>query len=152
MPGFSMTKKVAAPVDRVFDVFTDVEHAAGRIGGIVKTEMLTPGPIRVGTAFKETRMMFGKEATETMRFTAYEPGKMYTLEAVSCGAAFKSTFYFEPDGDATLVRFDLETKALSFFAKLFSPLAKLMMGTMKKCIEKDIDDMARFCESPHVAV
>jgi hypothetical protein len=34
-------------------------------------------------------------------------------------------------------------RAVSFFAKLFSPLARLMMGMMKKCVVQDMDDLGR---------
>lgn len=43
--------------------------------GIQRIEVLTPGPFAVGTRWRETRKMFGKEASETFTVTAIEPGK-----------------------------------------------------------------------------
>ncbi|MBN9518006.1 SRPBCC family protein [bacterium] len=141
MPGFAFTQLVNAPIPTVFAAFSDFEHAADRVTDIVRTEMLTPGPVGVGTKFKETRKVFGKESTETMEVTAFEPNQLIELTANSCGAEFKSRFTFAPDGPATRVGVDVRTRALSVFAKLFTPMAYLMMGTIKACVRRDIEQI-----------
>ena len=55
-------KHVTAPRALVFDRATDFAGAPARIQAIRKVEMLTPGPVRVGTQFKETRVVFKREA------------------------------------------------------------------------------------------
>src|SRR5438046_1974470 len=98
MTAVSCDPHVAAPPATVFDVFSDLDHAPGRVSGTQRVEKLTPGPVGVGTRFKETRVMFGKEATEEMTFTAFDPGRGYTLGAESCGCRYITDFRFEPDG------------------------------------------------------
>ena len=66
MAGITASLRIEAPVSTVFALATDLDGWAGRIKAITRIEKLTPGPVRVGTRFKETRKMFGKEATETM--------------------------------------------------------------------------------------
>lgn len=151
MPSFTLTQDIAAPVSAVYTVFTDLAGAGQRIQAIKKIEVLTPGPFAVGTKFRETRVMFGREAVETMEITAVEPGKSYTVAAHSCGALFETTFRFEPKGQGTLVTMDFASKAESFFAKLFAPLASLMMGTMKKCMEQDMTDLKTCIEAEQKA-
>ena len=146
MPKLQLNKTVNAPVEQTFQLFADFPNAANRINGIEKVEMLTNGPIGVGTRFKETRIMFGREATEEMEVTQFEPNKLYTVAANSCGARFESTFTFQPSGESTQVQMSLNTKAESLFAKLMSPLSALMMGSVKKAIESDIDQMTEICE------
>lgn len=150
MANLAMSRVIKAPVDRVFHAFSDFENCAGRIRGIKKIEMLTAGPVGKGTSFKETRTMFGRDATETMTVCEYVPNQAVALEANSCGAYFKSSFRFTPQGDATKVDFAMETKALSLFAKIMKPIAFLMMGTMKKCVQGDMDDLAAYCEGEPV--
>ena len=36
---------------------------------------------------------------------------------------------------------DVRTRALSVFAKLFTPMAYLMMGTIKACVRRDIEQI-----------
>ncbi len=40
----------------------------------------------------------------------------------------------------------MNTQAVTLFAKLMSPLAFLMAGTVKKCIQSDIDQLTEICE------
>ena len=145
MPKLQLTKTVNSPVEKTFQLFADFPNAA-RINGIEKVEMLTDGPIGVGTRFKETRIMFGKEATEEMEVTQFEPNKLYTVAADSCGARFESTFAFQPDGDQTEVKMCMKTEAVTLFAKLMSPLGFLMTGMVKKAIQSDINQLAEICE------
>lgn len=147
MRTITLTRQIDAPPATVFAFATDLERMAGRIKGITKIEKLTPGPVGLGTKFKETRVMFGREATETMEFTAFEPNQRYTLSADSCGAHFDSTFHFKPEGSGTLLTLEMQLEATSFFAKLMKPLTMLMMGPMKKCIMQDMDDLKASAEA-----
>ena len=78
---------VNAPCEQVFDVFADFKNAPARVDGIEKVEMVTGDDVGVGTKFRETRVMFGRESTEEMEVTEFEPGKKYTVEANSCCAS-----------------------------------------------------------------
>ena len=52
------TKK--APVERVFELFTDIEHAAERVSGIKEIEVLSPGSFNLGYRWNETREVMGR--------------------------------------------------------------------------------------------
>lgn len=136
-----VSTRIDAPVDKVFAACTDFANLAHRIDAIQRIEMLNDGPVGVGTRFRETRVMFKREATEEMEVSAFETGRSYTLACDSCGCAYEFTHRFKRDGDATLIEMDMKTRPISFFAKLMSPFGKLMMGTMKKCIQKDMEDL-----------
>src|SRR5207249_1195797 len=133
MAGVTLSTRVAAPVNKVFALFTDFANAAGRVRGITRMELLTPGPVGVGTRFRETRMMFKREATEVMEVTQFDPNRSYALGCESCGARYSTAFRFDPDGDGTVVSVDFRVQAVSFAAKLMKPLAWLMRGMMTKC-------------------
>ena len=66
MTSFEVSTVISASPERVFALFTDLAHAPDNIRAIKKLELLTPGPMCMGTRFRETRVMFGKEATEEM--------------------------------------------------------------------------------------
>jgi uncharacterized protein YndB with AHSA1/START domain len=103
MPALTFTTEFAAPRERVFAAFTDLEHAAENVAAIVRVEVLTDGPVGRGTRFRETRVMFRREATEELEITAFDPPQSYTVEADSCGTHWRTTFQFS--------QIDAETKA-----------------------------------------
>lgn len=139
--------EVKATPERTFAAFTDLRNAAGRVRGIKKLDVLTDGPIGKGTRFRETRVMFGREATEEMEITDFQPGKSYTVGGISCGAEFATTFRFTPASGGTRVEFELAFRPVSVFAKLMAPLSGMMMGPMKKVVEQDMDDMRKIAEA-----
>ena len=73
MARLAISETVNAPLGRTFEAFSDLRSAEKNISGIKRLEILTDGPIGKGTRFKETRVMFGREATETMEVTQWEP-------------------------------------------------------------------------------
>ena len=147
MAKLQISRQVNASPQRVFEVFTDFDHAAENISQIKKLEVLTPGSIGKGTRFKETRVMMGHEATETMEIVDYEPLKTYSVGCTSCGCSYLSRFDFVPENGGTRVDMSFEGKPLTFMAKLMSPLGWFMMGTMKKCMEGDVEDLQKVAEA-----
>ncbi len=147
MPEFNFDVLVQAPVEAVFEEFTDFEHAAGRIKAIESIEMLTSGPVGVGTKFRETRTMFGQKAVEVMEVTEYSGPNGFTLSANSHGTQYHCTHRFVPAGDGTKVTMNFAARPQTFFARLMSPLAWLFMGTMRKAMTKDFEEMKAVCES-----
>lgn len=146
--GMKISRWMGASPEVVFAACTDFEHAADHVEGIVSTEMLTEGPVGVGTRFRETRVMFGREATEEMEVTQFEPGKSYTLEAESCGTRYSTRMDFQAEGQGCRVTMDVEAHAVTFMAKLMSPLCWFMSGMMKKCLEQDLESIASRVETP----
>ena len=147
MPCCTLSRRVEAPIDAVFGVFSDIPRAHEMIEQITAIDMLTDGPVGVGTRWRETRRVFKREATEQMQVTAFEPGQSYTVECRSCGCEYESTWRFEPDGDATLVKFEMGYRPLTVVAKLMSPLGRLMMPMMKQCFERDFLALKAVAES-----
>ena len=146
MSGFVLTKSVAAPPAVVYAVCTDLDRLPERLPAITKIERVTPGPFGVGTVFRETRVMFGREATETFEATAVDPGRSFTLRAMSCGCEFVVEHRFVPEGAGTRVELETQMRPVTFFAKLMSPLGKMMAGSMKKAIAADLDTLAAAAE------
>lgn len=147
MGSLKVSRVVNAPVEKTFLLFTDFANAAERVSGIESVNMLTDGPVGVGTRFTETRIMFGKSSTEEMEVTKFEPNKLCSVEAESCGAKFVSTFRFLKEGPNTKVEMDMLTQPISFFAKIMSPLTGFMAGSVKKIIESDMNDLAKLAEA-----
>jgi carbon monoxide dehydrogenase subunit G len=141
MFGFSVDRHIAAPPDVVFARASNFGHAPEFISAIVKMDMLTDGPVRVGTRFRETRVMFGREATEEMTVTAFEPPKRYTLSAESHGSRYHTEMSFAPDGQGTRVTMTFAATPVTFMARVMSVLMRVMMKSVVKACVKDLDDL-----------
>jgi hypothetical protein len=116
-----LAKEVNAPVERVYERLLDLESTATHLPNITRLEILTPGLVGEGTKFRETRVMFGKEATETMEITDVHPERSMTISATSCGSFFSTVFRLIPRGGGTLIEQVTSWRALTFMARFISP-------------------------------
>ncbi len=149
MSRINISKTIDAPVDRVFSVMSDIPHAEETVSGITKIEMLTDGPVDRGTRWRETRLMFGREATEELEITRFVPNRSYAVECESCGVHFKTDFRFHPQDGQTKVEMEMTTRPLSWMARIMSPLTFMMRGMLIKALTQDLDDCKRAIESKH---
>ena len=146
MSSVKIEKIIDAPREIVFAKAADFENAADVVSGIVEVEMLTEEPIGEGTRFKETRIFFGRKASETMEVVAFEPQSKYQLKAISNGVNYLSSFDFVTEGESTKVTMTFEATPVTLFAKVMSIFSKAMMNSVRKLVEKDLDDLKKFCE------
>ncbi|MFJ8536432.1 SRPBCC family protein [Streptomyces sp. NPDC093591] len=141
-------RRIAAGQGRVWEAMTDLGGMADVISGVTRVEVLTEGGFGVGTRWRETRRMFGKEATEEMWVTACEPPERYVVEAESHGSHYVSEWLLRPDGaSATTVRMTFTAVASGGVTRL---LARIMGGVgaraVSKAVAKDLDDIAAAVE------
>ena len=141
MFGFTVDRHIAAPPDVVFARAADFRHAPEVISAIVKMEILTSGPVGAGTRFRETRMLFGREATEEMTVTAFEPPKRYTLSAESHGSRYHTELSFAAEGQGTRMTMTFQGTPVTLTARIMSVLMRPMMKTLAKTCAKDLEDI-----------
>jgi hypothetical protein len=142
-----VSSRIAAPAEKVFAKATDLKRAPEFISAIKKMEILTPDPIGVGTRFRETRVMFGREATEEMQVTVFEPPRRFAIGAESNGCRFLSEFSFRSDGPATEVEMSFGAEPLTFPAKVMAFLMSPMMRSMEKVCAKELEELKSAVES-----
>lgn len=139
---------IAAPIEKVFSVFTDLSRATERIRGIQDIEILEgPAQMAVGTKWKEKREMFGKEATETMWVTELNPSKNYVVEAASHNMKYRSEYTFTPSANGTHVALTFKGEPQTLSAKIFNVIFSIMAGSAKKMLHQDMEDLKQVCES-----
>lgn len=143
------TITIAAPIERVWELFTDFPNAAERIQGISKMEFLEKdGRAEVGMKWRETRVMFGKEATEVMWITDLQPNRSYVVEAESHGVHYTSTYTFTPTNGGTQVTLTFGGEPQTFMARVMGAImAPLMSGSIKKMLLADMEDLKKVAEA-----
>lgn len=140
------TKTINAPIADVFTAFTDISKIEERIDGIKKVEILEGGPTGEGTKWRETREMFGKDATEEMWISNLQENKSYEVLAESNGTKYRTVYTFtEVDGG---VRVDgiFEGIPQTVFAKIMSVMVFFMKGKMVEMMTADMTDLANILE------
>lgn len=147
MASITVEKHINAPVETVFARASNVHNWANQVEAITKIEVHTEGSVGDGTRFTETRTMWGKEASETMTFANFDPPNGFTLLASSHGCDYVSTHTFEPSGEGTKMTLHFKGTPRTLIAKLMGVMFALMKKSMCTMLEKDMDDLARACES-----
>ena len=150
MNALSSSCEIDAPVDLVFDRCTNLHRWADTITAIEKIEVLTDGDVGVGTRFRETRKMFGREATEEMEFLEFDRPSGYLLGAESNGCRYRTRFRLEAVGDngaKTKLTFEFQAEPLNLFAKVMAFLMKPMLKKVVGMVQKDLEDVKRACEA-----
>ncbi len=124
--------EIRSTKEKIWEVITDIEHAESFISGIDRVKILNSGDKDfVGFEWKETRTMYGKEASETMVVTKSKPYVYYDTRAESHGAVYLSrTEIMEKDGSCIL--------KMKFIANPVSVSAKIMYAVFAKPIAKSM--------------
>lgn len=143
--------KISAPPARVWRAITDIDNCAERMSQIQSVEVLerpASGTL-VGLKWRETRVMFGQEAVETMTISASEEGKWYETTAVNCGTEYKSRLEVTDEGSGeSLLTFSFQGKPLTWWAAVLSKVMGFVMaGQMKTLLATDLADIKKYVEN-----
>jgi len=145
---FRLERDISAPPDGVFATLTDLDAAGQWMPSFVRIERLDQGPLRVGSEWRETRKMFGREATEQFEVTELDPPRRLALRVDGTkGASKKGEYVFvydlTPTERGTHLVMDGSIQGLSRVADFFG---RLFAGMFKKLCAKDFDAMANYIE------
>ena len=137
------SRHINAPTETVWALITDLEAFPRTVSGIESVERLDDGSgFGPGTIWRETRIMFGRTATEDMRVTAFEPGHSYVVEASSHGAEYRTSQRVEPDVDGSLLTMTFSGKATGTMAKVMSAtIGRFFVKATRKVFEQDLADI-----------
>ncbi len=146
MTTVTVSSRIDAPIGRVFDQFTDLEHATGHVSGIKKIDVLTQGVFQLGTRWRETREVLGRTDSAEMEVTSFERNKTYTITHHKAGVRIDTAFSFEPvdDGTKVSIEFDLDTGA--FPPGLLTPFSWAIAGKVRDVLGHDLADLKKSIE------
>lgn len=102
MWSIEVSRHVEAPAVVVWEVLTDLEGMARHLPDIIELERLSddgPGTYQRGTRWRETRKMFGHEATEVMEVASVDPPRRTDIVAEQGGYRYDTGFGLTPAGN-----------------------------------------------------
>ena len=128
MAGFSATEWIAAAPQTIFDFMIEPANASKVMDNVTNNEWVTDDPVGVGSRFRETRVMNGKEATSEIEITAYEPPHRYSATSTMSGITASYHYTLAPERDGTRIDLTAEVSG-SGVKKLMVPI---VVGFMKR--------------------
>lgn len=147
-----IVRMIDAPVDVVFDAVADASNFSEAVPDIVRVEFLGDSRVGVGTRFRETRVMRGREASTVLEVTEYVRNERVRLVADAGGTVWDSLFTVagvgEGDGGVgegvrTRLELVMEARPYRVMARLMVPL---MRRVVAKAVEGDMDAVKGWCE------
>jgi len=134
------SREIGMPVVYVFRQFTDVAHPAA-VSAIKKIEMLTPGGMRLGVRWRETRQVFGRLDDADMEVTSFERNRMYTITHRKAGLRTDTTFRFRPVRGGTKVTVEFALGERGVLPGLLAPLGWALRGEVADVLNHDLADL-----------
>jgi carbon monoxide dehydrogenase subunit G len=93
---FQVTEVLPGTPERAFQALTDFEGASRWMPGLASVERVGDVQEGVGSRWRETRMMGGKEVTEELEVTHYHPPSHLTLRIDGTrGTSGRGTYVFD---------------------------------------------------------
>ena len=138
MPPRRLTAYAAAPPERVFALWTDLDRMKDWVGGVTKVTDVS-GPVdQAGTSYL---VWFGRMKSPTVVLEADRPHRFSTRFGNRLLRGVNTTT-FEPEGDGTRIIEDYQTEGLisAITAWLFS------LGSYKGSFQGKLNDFARLAE------
>lgn len=139
----TVVRSIDAPIERVFDTVAHVENFAKAVPNIVTSEFLSDVTSGVGTRFRETRRMGGKEATTELEVTEYVENDRVRIVADAGGTIWDTVFAVAPNSDRVQLVLTMDARPYTFISRLVNPFIK---GFVRKALESDMDAVKIYCE------
>ena len=146
MTTVTVATAIAAPVEQVFDAFTDVEHGAERVTNIQKIEMLTVGGFRLGSRWLETRAVLGHQDAVEMEVTALEQNRTYTITHHKAGARIDAVFTFDPLEGQTRVQIEFMLDRHGLPPGALSAVRWAVASKVRDVIGQDLEDLKAYIQ------
>lgn len=132
MAAFHASEWIAASPEIIFAFISDVTNFPAVLPSVQHAEKLTEGSVGLGTRFRETRLMNGREATAEIEVTTYQPPHRYAATSTQHGITATYHYSFKAEEEGTRVDLQAEISA--------DGLRKLMLPIVMQVMKKEDGD------------
>ncbi len=123
------------PVEEVFTYLSNPENNPQWEKAVVESTLLTNGPVRVGTKFREQVKLIGSPIELICTITEYEYPRAVAFKTdPSKKVQYEARIVFEFVGNSTRLTF----KGLNQFGGFYKFLEPVMRGEMKKELDEEL--------------
>jgi uncharacterized protein YndB with AHSA1/START domain len=151
MAGRELTvhREIRAPRDRVWAALTDLERAPEMLRGVARVERVEGTGYAVGTRWRETRKMFGKDETQTLEVSECDPPRRATVTTRAAGVEYRTVHTLEPTDEGTLVTvcFGASHPDPNLLQRLTATLfGRVGAAVTTRLLSQDLADLAAWVE------
>ena len=129
------------PVEKVFAFVVDSKELPKWQSNLIKSELLTEGPLRAGSRFHEVRLVRQKETEIQAEMTAFEPNRRFATKTLSKPEVTVS-YSFEPENGGTRLRYEFGMVTTGLM-RLLEPM---ILGSIKKDTALDFEKLKQLLE------
>ncbi len=135
--------------EQVWSAITNIEDSVNTIKAIEEIEILEkPKSGFIGLKWRETRIMFGKSATEVMWITEAKENEYYQTRAESHGAVYISKFHIDEQDGETFLTMEFEGEPQGVFAKIMAfATGFIFKNATQKAMQEDLEDIKALIEN-----
>lgn len=126
MKGFRFSEHIDRSPDEVFAVISDPREAVAFLENITDSTKTTDGPIGVGTTFRETRVVGGKESSADLLVVAHEPSSRVGISTEAEGITVTYDYRLTPDRGGTRLDWTCELEAGGLRRMMLPMVAAIM--------------------------
>lgn len=140
--------EIEKPKEIIWSAITGIENCSNMLSSIIDLNILNqPENGLVGLKWKETRLMFGKQASETMWITDSITNQYYCTRAESHGSVYITKLSLSETGTKSKLTMSFTAEAQSPFMKIVSACMGIFIkSSMKKALYKDLEDIKKYVE------
>ena len=122
MPSGTVVADFAAPVERVWEIITDLESAPSWVPDLISVRRIDAGPLQVGSRFSEVMRVQGREIDMSVTITEYVAPRLIAHKGEGGPAKIDGRTKIEETADGCRVTNEWSLE-LSGMLRLASPMA-----------------------------
>ncbi len=134
--------RIDAPADVVFEVVADERNEPKYNPALLSVDLLSEGPVGVGTRFRAVHMSGRGPMEMTVELTEYDPPRRIASVTRTSWAEIRGAVTFVQSGDATRMSWSWDVRPKGF-ARLLTPLVgvvgrrqeRVCWGGLKRYLE-----------------
>jgi hypothetical protein len=142
---------IAAPPTAVFAHVADIMNWPKNIDAIEHIEVLTAGPIGMGTRFRETRLMHGRKVRTELAIDAFDPPLRMRMVAQVHGSRYVMTHSVAALARGSRLTLLCEVMPVAWWARMLAALTRFLRGRLQKAISADLADLRDAVEGRRIA-
>jgi carbon monoxide dehydrogenase subunit G len=141
MASFENTVIIQRPVEDVFAFLADFENVPKWNYAIVETRKVSPGPVGVGTTYRQTRSVPSR-SEESFTVTVLEPARRLEVQGQIGPFKARISYLLEPAGSGTRLRNAVDLGS----SGLLSLVGPLVTARVKKAVAANLHTLKQLLD------
>jgi carbon monoxide dehydrogenase subunit G len=132
MAEYEQSVWIDRPVEEVFEFASNPEKEPLWNTGMVESEIVSEGPMGVGTRVRSVNRVLGRNAESTWEVTEYEVNRRKAVKSTSGPMPFRSASVFESVEGGTKLTFSMKAEARGISKVIAPVIVRMLKGQTEK--------------------